>query len=402
MTKTASPLAGKFEGLPLAGLRVIEFTHMVMGPSMGLILADLGADVVKIEPLGGDNTRRLGGSGAGYFPMYNRNKASLALDIKSPTGMATALRLLDGADIMIENFRPGAMDALGLGHSTLSARNPRLISCSGKGFLSGPYEQRTALDEVAQMMGGLAYMTGLPDKPMRAGASVIDVTGAMFGVIAILAALEQRHRTGLGQAVTTSLYETTAFLVGQHMAQYAVTGKPAPPMSQRQSAWGVYDVFEANNGEKVFVAVVSDTQWRALCDAFGFVAFAGDEALAKNNERVRQRDRILPVIRERFRAYSPAELMARLEETGLPFAPVAKPEHLFDDPHLNAGGLLSVVLPGGKSTKLPALPIEMDERRMGLRRDPPAVGQGGAEALLAAGLSEAEVHALVDQGVLII
>ncbi|MFH7042247.1 CaiB/BaiF CoA transferase family protein [Paucibacter sp. JuS9] len=386
--------------LPLAGLTVIEFTHMVMGPSMGLILADLGAEVLKIEPLEGDNTRRLGGSGAGYFPMYNRNKSSLALDMKSPAGLATALRLIDGADIVIENFRPGAMEALGLGYAALSARNPRLIHCSGKGFLSGPYERRTALDEVAQMMGGLAYMTGLPDKPMRAGASVIDVTGAMFGVIAILAALEQRHSTGRGQAVTTSLYETTAFLVGQHMAQYAVTGKPAPPMSQRQSAWGVYDIFESCHGEKVFVAVVSDTQWRMLCEAFGFIEFAADEALARNNERVRQRERILPVIRERFRLYSQADLMLKLERTGLPFAPVARPEQLFDDPHLNAGGLLPVTLPGGQQTKLPALPIEMDSQRLGLRREPPAVGQGGPEALLAAGLTQAEVQALLDQGVL--
>jgi crotonobetainyl-CoA:carnitine CoA-transferase CaiB-like acyl-CoA transferase len=386
--------------LPLAGLTVIEFTHMVMGPSMGVILADLGAEVVKIEPLKGDNTRRLGGSGAGYFPMYNRNKSSLALDVKSPAGLAAALRLTDGADIVIENFRPGAMDELGLGAEALAARNPRLIYCSGKGFLSGPYEHRTALDEVAQMMGGLAYMTGLPDKPMRAGASVIDVTGAMFGVIGILAALEQRHRTGLGQTVTTSLYETCAFLVGQHMAQYAVTGKPAPPMTQRQSAWSVYDIFESCNGEKVFVAAVSDTQWRALCESFGLVEFAADETLALNNERVRQRDRILPVIRERFRLYSQADLMARLESTGLPFAPVAKPEQLFDDPHLNAGGLLPVTLPGGRSTKLPALPIEMGAQRMGVRLDPPAVGQGGVQALRAAGLSEAEVQALIDQGVL--
>jgi crotonobetainyl-CoA:carnitine CoA-transferase CaiB-like acyl-CoA transferase len=387
--------------LPLAGLKVVEFTHMVMGPSMGLILADLGAEVLKVEPLEGDNTRRLTGSGAGYFPMYNRNKASLALDVKSPMGLDAALRLLDVADILIENFRPGAMEALGLGYTALRARNPRLIYCSGKGFLAGPYAHRTALDEVAQMMGGLAHMTGLPGKPMRAGASVIDVTGAMFGVIGILAALEQRHRSGQGQQVTTSLYETTAFLVGQHMAQYAVTGKPAPPMSQRQSAWAVYDVFEAAQEAKVFVAVVSDTQWRAFCEAFGFAEFAADESLARNNDRVRQRERILPVIRAHFATLSQAELMTRLEYIGLPFAPVVRPEDLFDDPHLNSGGLVPLTLPGGITTKLPALPIEMgDAQRFGLRRELPDVGAGGCEALLAAGLGAAEVQALMAAGVL--
>jgi crotonobetainyl-CoA:carnitine CoA-transferase CaiB-like acyl-CoA transferase len=387
--------------LPLAGLKVIEFTHMVMGPSIGVIVADMGADVTKVEPVEGDNTRRLSGSGSGYFAMYNRNKKSLAIDLKSETGRRLVLDLLTDADVLIENFRSGAMEALGFGYEALAKLNPRLIYCSGKGFLAGPYEKRTALDEVAQMMGGLAYMTGLPDRPMRAGASVIDVTGAMFGVIGILGALEQRHRTGRGQQITTSLYETTAFLVGQHMAQFASTGVAAPPMSIRQSAWAVYDIFEAGDGERVFAAVVSDTQWRKFCESFGFADFLADPSLAKNGDRVRQRDRTLPIIRERFMDFDKAELMAKLEETGLPFAPIAKPEQLFDDPHLNAaGGLVPVTLPSGKTVKLPALPIAMDGRRFGLRHDLPAIGADGRALLLARGLSEADVDGLVTQGVL--
>jgi len=387
--------------LPLAGLKVIEFTHMVMGPSIGLILADMGADVTKVEPVEGDNTRRLSGSGAGYFAMYNRNKKSLAIDLKAESGRRLVLELLSDADVLIENFRAGAMEALGFGYAALSTANPRLIYCSGKGFLTGPYENRTALDEVAQMMGGLAYMTGLPDRPMRAGASVIDVTGAMFGVIGILGALEQRHRTGLGQQITTSLYETTAFLVGQHMAQFSSTGTAAPPMSIRQSAWAVYDVFEAGDGERVFAAVVSDTQWRKFCESFGLAELLADPTLAKNTERVRQRERTLPVIRERFKQFDKAGLMAKLEATGLPFAPIAKPEELFDDPHLNAaGGLVGVTLPDGRATKLPALPIEMAGRRFGLRHDLPGIGANGRELLLARGLSEADVDALVAEGVI--
>ncbi|MET0207806.1 MAG: CaiB/BaiF CoA-transferase family protein [Burkholderiaceae bacterium] len=389
------------QDLPLTELRVIEFTHMVMGPTMGLILADMGADVTKVEPIDGDNTRRLGGSGAGYFAMYNRNKRSLAIDLKSEAGRQVVLDLLADAVVLIENFRGGAMEALGFGHERLAAINPRLIYCSGKGFLSGPYEHRTALDEVAQMMGGLAYMTGLPDRPMRAGASVIDVTGAMFGVIGILGALEQRHRTGRGQALTTSLYETTAFLVGQHMAQFAVTGKAAPPMSVRQSAWAVYDVFEAGDGGRVFAAVVSDTQWRKFCEDFELQALLADPTLARNTDRVRQRDRTLPLIRERFRQLDQAELMKRLEAAGLPFAPIARPEDLFDDPHLNAaGGLVEVTLPEGRSTRLPALPIEMDGHRFGLRRDLPGIGADSHALLRERGLSDDDVAMLVRDGVL--
>lgn len=382
--------------LPLSGIKVVEFTHMVMGPSVGLILADLGAEVCKVEPIKGDNTRRLGGSGAGYFAMYNRNKQSLCLDLKSEEGKGIALGLIDEADVLIENFRPGAMDKLGFGYEDLRQRNARLIYCSLKGFLDGPYAHRTALDEVTQMMGGLAYMTGLPGKPMRAGSSVIDITGGMFGVIAVLAALEERHRTGAGQQVKSSLYETTAFMVGQHMAQHATTGKDLQPMSVRTSAWAVYDIFDSADGEQVFVGVVSDTQWRALCEAFGFADFAADEALASNNGRVAQREQILPIIRERFASFSKQELMDKLESTGLPFAPIATPTDLFDDPHLNASeGLLSVHLADGENAgnavKLPGIPVDMGGRRLGLRQDLPKAGEHTETVLRKAGLSDAQI-----------
>jgi crotonobetainyl-CoA:carnitine CoA-transferase CaiB-like acyl-CoA transferase len=382
---------------PLSGLKAIEFTHMVMGPAIGMILADLGADVTKVEPLNGDNTRRLPGSGAGYFSMYNRNKKSLCVDMKSAEGKAAARALVDQADIVIENFREGAMNDLGFGYESLAVTNPRLIYCSAKGFLAGPYEHRTALDEVAQMMGGLAYMTGLPGKPMRAGASVIDVTGAMFGVIGILAAVEERHRTGRGQKVSSSLFETTAFLVGQHMAQYAVTGKPAPPMSTRLSAWGVYDIFETKRGDPVFIGVVSDTQWRKFCEAFGLSEFAADKTLDRNADRVAQRDRVIGTLRELFHSFDKQELMDKLEHTGLPFAPVSKPEELGDDPHLNAGeGLVTVTLPSGQTTRLPALPVAMNGRRFALYRDLPREGEHTREVLASAGLSAQEIDTLIE------
>ena len=387
--------------LPLAGIKVVEFTHMVMGPAVGVILADLGAEVIKVEPLQGDNTRRLGGSGAGYFAMYNRNKRSLCLDLKSAEGADLARELIAGADVLIENFRPGAMDKLGFGYQAVSGDNPGLIYCSAKGFLSGPYEHRTALDEVTQMMGGLAYMTGPPGQPLRAGSSVIDITGGMFGVIGILAALEARHRDGRGQQVTSSLFETTAFLVGQHMAQEAVLGEIPPPMSVRRSAWAVYDIFETADDERVFVGIVSDTQWVKFCDAFGFHEFAGDASLAANNGRVAARERILPIIQARFRELDKQALMGQLESTGLPFAPIARPHDLFEDPHLNASdGLLDVTLQTGVATKLPAIPLEFGGQRLGLRRDVPQAGADVDAVLGEMGLEPAQIEQLRSQGII--
>lgn len=385
--------------LPLSGIRVIEFSHMVMGPSAGLVLADLGADVVRVEPISGDKTRTLKGSGAGYFAMYNRNKRSIRLNLKSAEGLRIAQELLSDADVLIENFRPGAMNRLGLDYESLSASNPKLIYCSTHGFLKGPYEHRTALDEVAQMMGGLAYMTGPPGRPLRAGASVIDVMGGVWGSVGILAALEERHRTGNGQKIRSSLYESTVFLVGQHIAQYAVTGTPAAPMPARVSAWAIYDVFETGDDEKVFVGVVSDTQWVTFCEDFGFDELFADEHLRANNNRVQERARILPVVQEKFVSMTRAELMQKLESSGLPFAPIAKPEELLDDPHLNeSGGLLDLTLPDGKSVRLPAMPFEMDGERFGARLDPPRSGEHTRAVLTELGYDDAAIDRLVDGG----
>ncbi|MEP0314480.1 MAG: CaiB/BaiF CoA-transferase family protein [Hyphomonas sp.] len=386
---------------PLAGTKVVEFTHMVMGPAAGLVLADLGAEVIKVEPIGGDKTRRLKGSGAGYFAMYNRNKSSISVDLKSTRGADHVKALINEADIFIENFRPGALDRLGFGYETLSATNPGLIYCSEKGFLPGPYEGRTALDEVAQMMGGLAYMTGPPGRPLRAGASVIDVAGGMFGAIAILAALQQRASTGKGQLVSASLFETTAFFVGQHMAQYAITGTPAAPMPARISAWAVYDVFDVCDGEKVFVGVVSDTQWQKFCEAFDLSDWLADESLSKNNERVARREELIPRLKALFSTFDKMQLMEKLERVGLPFAPISKPEDLFEDEHLNAnGGLLDIVLPEGGETKLPSLPVQMDGLRPGLELNPPRVGEHTRRVLLDLGVPEHEITELSAQNLI--
>ena len=382
---------------PLAGIKVVEFTHMVMGPTVGHVLAGLGAEVIRIEPIGGDRTRSLRGSGAGYFPMYNRGKQSICLDLKSEDGIAVAKDIVAASDILVENFRPGALDRLGLDYASCKAANPRLIYCSEKGFLPGPYEDRTALDEVAQMMGGLAYMTGPPGQPLRAGASVIDVTGGMFGVIGVLAALEERHRTGEGQKVVASLFETTIYLVGQHMAQYAVTGKPAAPMPARVSAWAIYDVFQTKD-EPVFIGVVTDALWKKFCHLFGLDALWADESLRENNARVAARDRIMPQIRELIATMTREEVITKLDGTGLPFAPIGKPEDMFEDPQLAHGGLEDVTLDDGTQVRLPTIPLEMGGARIGAAQELPTPGRDADAVLAGLGYDAARIAALKDGG----
>jgi len=387
--------------LPLAGIRVVEFVHMIMGPSCGLILGDLGAEVIKIEPLPqGDNTRRLTGTGVGFFVTYNRNKKSFGVDLKSPAGRDIVLRLIKTADIVTENFRPGTMDKLGFGYAALKALNPRLIYCSHKGFLGGPYEHRPALDEVVQMMGGLAYMTGPPGRPLRAGASVNDVMGGMFAAIGALAALLQRQHTKRGQEIKSALFETCVFLVGQHMAQYALSGVPAQPMPNRMSAWAIYDVFVTKDGQQVFVGVVTDTQWEMFCKAFELPDWFADARLRTNTQRVHARDWLLPMAAEVFARYGKAELMEKCERTGLPYAPITKPEELFDDPHLaQSGGLLPISLPDGRQTVIPALPLEMDGHRFGVRLDVPEFAEHTRPLLAELGCDAAEIDRLVADGI---
>ena len=389
--------------LPLQGLRVVEFTHMVMGPTCGMVLADLGAEVIKVEPVAGEGTRTLQGAGSGFFPMFNRNKKSIGLDLHTPAGAEAARRLAASADVVIENFKPGTMAKYGLDFPSLCAANPRLIYASHKGFLPGPYERRTALDEVVQMMGGLAYMTGRPGDPVRAGTSVNDIMGGLFGAIAVMGALIQRGITGRGMEVQSALFENNVFLMGQHMLQYAVTGRPPQPMPARDNPWAVYDVFTVAGGEQIFLAAVSDAQWRLFCRALGLDDLLQDAALATNHQRVNLRPQLLRTLAERLAHRSAAELAALMEAAGLPFAPIRRPEELLDDPHLLAsGGLADVVLPdgarAGQTAKTTLLPFTLDGRRAGVRLQPPRLGEHTDGLLASVGYDPAQVEALRTAG----
>ena len=362
---------------PLDGVKVVEFSHMVMGPTCGLILADLGADVVKVEPApGGDETRRLPGSGSGYFGTYNRNKRSIAVNLKSVEGLEFATHLVRASDVLLENFGAGVLDRLGLGYDATRQINPGLVYCALKGFLSGPYEQRAALDEVVQMMGGLAYMTGPKGRPLRTGASVNDVMGGLFGVIAIQAALWERQRTGKGTFVRSGLFENNMFLVAQHMVQYRQTGVPAAPMPERLSAWAVYDAFDTADGGQIFVGVVSDKQWTQFCNAFGLGDLLQDTELQTNPQRVARRAMFMPRLCEVFAGQDLSQAARICERVGLPFAPILRPDQLFDDPHVNhIGATVEVTLSNGVRTQVPALPFEYGGTRPDLYRDLPRNGE---------------------------
>ena len=404
---TVSTTQTDFANLPLSGIRVIEFTHMVMGPTCGMLLADLGADVIKVEPLKGDNTRRLLGSGAGFFPLYNRNKRSFAVDLKTPEGMEAVLKLIATADVVSHNFKSDTMKAQGLDYETLKKLRdpalPELIYVDHRGFLPGPYDHRTALDEVVQMMGGLAYMTGRRGDPLRAGSSVNDMMGGVFGAVACMAALMQRQKTGRGQQVQSALFENNILLVAQHMMQYEVTGQAAAPMPERISAWAVYDVFTVKDDEQIFLSAVSDTQWKIFCEAFGYDDLLNDPRLVTNNDRVNARGWMIPDLRERLKGFSATYLTEVFEAKGLPFAPIMKPHELLDDPHIKAsGGMQKITLVDGERAGETAhtilFPFKMDGEHLGVRRNPPRMGEHNEELLREMGYSNEQITLMRSTG----
>ena len=386
--------------LPLQGVKVLEFTHAILGPACGMVLADLGADLIHVEHPQGDPTRRLPGFGTGFFPFFSRNKKSLALNIKSEEGRDIVLKLVRQADVLIENFGPGTMERLGYGYEELSRIEPALIYCALKGFLKGPYENRHALDEIVQMMGGLAYMTGPPGQPLRAGSSIVDIGGALFGVIGVLLALREREQTGKGQLIKSGLFETTAFFMGQHMACAALSDEPLPPMSARKNTWSVYQIFSTQTDEPVFIGITSDKHWQRFCQAFKREDWFQDERLKTNTGRLTQRDWLIPEIEAMTSQLAKAEVIRLCEEADIPFAPIAHPEDLFEDPQLNQGaGLLETIFPDGVVAKMPRTPIEMTAHDFNLRLNPPQIGEHTGDILSELGYTPQRIKELSEAGI---
>jgi len=381
---------------PLEGLRVLEFTHAVLGPAAGLILCDLGAEVIRIEPVpDGDPTRKLKGFGMGYFPFFNRNKKSVAVNLKDPRGLEVIYKLLESTDVLVENFAPGTMDRLKLGYDDLASRYPKLVYCQLKGFLPGPYQHRTALDEVVQMMSGLAYMTGPVGQPLRAGASVVDVMTGMMGAMAILVALRERDKTGKGQLVQSALFETAAFLMGHHMAYSAVSKEPIPPMPARVSAWAIYHQFETADNQRVFIGVTSDKQWEKFCQVFERADWFNDARLKTNNDRITEREWFLLAVSEMIKKYALNDVLVKCEEAEIPFSPIAHPEDLFEDPQLNqSGSLIFTTLSNGEQIKLPRLPFRLKRQETNQEATLPMIGENTEEILLQLGYNEEEIRSL--------
>ncbi len=375
------------QDLPLTGVRVVEMTHMVMGPTCGMILAQLGAEVIKVEPPAGDKTRSLGGMGISFFPLFNRGKRSVVLDFAKSDDRDTMDRLLASADVFLENFRDGQLEKQGLGADELRRRHPHLIVAGHKGFLSGPYEHRPALDEVVQMMSGLAAMTGTSEKPQRVGSSANDIMGGMFGAIAILAALYQKRggaketnkatnkAADKGADIRIGLFENCLFLVAQHMVEYEMTGNRPRSMPEREHAWPIYDIFETAGGERIFIGVVTEGHWQSFCNEFGLQEFLDDSALRTTTDRILARSRIIPRAAEVIRNWNTADLSATLDRLNICFSPINRPEDLFEDPHvLRPGGLVNNTNADGKAFRVPALPIEWNGMSIGEGLKVPVLG----------------------------
>ncbi|RWB26713.1 MAG: CoA transferase [Mesorhizobium sp.] len=372
---------------PLEGIRVVEMSHMIMGPSCGMFLGMLGAEVVKVEPPEGDKTRNLTGMGRPFFPLFNRGKKSVQLDLKSDDGRRALDALLATADVFVENFRDASLSKMGADLDELRSRHPRLIVASHKGFLSGPYQDRTALDEVVQMMTGLAYMTGPTGRPLRVGSSANDIMGGLFGAFSVLAALMERKETGKGRSLRVGLFENCLLLVAQHMVQFELEGTNPPPMPERTFSWPVYDIFDTADRRQMFVGAVTEGQWTALCRLLGLDELLADPGLQERMDQIEARDRTIPIVARAIASRQSEQLAEAFEKLGIPYSPIAKPSDMYSDPHvMRPGGLAKSRLPDGQSFRAPSLPFDVDGVVLTGGGDVPALGQDTGAVLGSLGL----------------
>jgi crotonobetainyl-CoA:carnitine CoA-transferase CaiB-like acyl-CoA transferase len=403
-----SNAAADKQRLPLQGVRVLELSHIVAGPSGGMILADLGADVIKVEhPVAGDTARSQANRGSTFYT-YNRNKKFLALDLRQPEGKKIFEKLVARADIVFDNFAPGALARLGLDYAWGRKVNKRIIYCSVKGFLPGPYADRPYLDELAQMEGGLAYLTGYENQPMRAGASITDIGAATYGIVGILAALYRREQTGEGDSIEAGLYETIVFWISQYVTSAQITGQNPPPRGEQSSGmgramgWGVYQLFPTSDGKQVFIAVTGNRHWAGLCDALGFDDWKNSPEFSNNRKRTAEKPRIAQRITEAVKKLTYDDITQRLYKALVPYAPVGTPLHILQDKHMSEGARWLPLKVGDKDFKVPKLPFSLGGTRdFEVRTQDGSLGADTDAVLSELGYSAAEIAALKERKVVL-
>ncbi|ADJ16871.1 CAIB/BAIF family protein (plasmid) [Halalkalicoccus jeotgali B3] len=397
----------KQEALPLSDISVIELGNIVSAPFASLLLADLGADVVKIERPGvGDLMRSAGESGEAVVNALNRNKRSLALDLQSDRGRKAYHDLASEADVVIENLGPGVADRLKIGYDDLKARNTDLVYLSIKGFHSGPYGDRPGMDMVAESMSGLAAMTGNPGGgPVRVGTSIADIGSAMYGVIGVLTALRERDRTGKGQLVDATLFESAAQWMGYWMTFADMTGQDHPPLGTSHPAFSLYDIFETTDSDRwVFVGVTSDRHWPAFCEAVDRPDLLADRRFETPESRFEHESELVSIAREELTGWNREELVDALLAEGVPAAPVNKPSELLNDEHLEESGM--IITFGGyhngmeKRLRTVKTPLSGDRIATEQRLDTPRLGEHSREVVAASGYDEAEIDDLLEEGVI--
>jgi crotonobetainyl-CoA:carnitine CoA-transferase CaiB-like acyl-CoA transferase len=383
----------------LAGLRVIDLTRVLGGPYCTQILGDHGAEIIKLEPPAGDETRQwapVTKEGSAYYNGANRNKRSIGLDLTKPRGREVLMTLLKDADVLIENFKPGTLDKWGIGNAFLREKFPRLIHCRISGFGGdGPRGGQPGYDAIVQAMAGMIAANGSPEGgPTRIGIPVVDLTTGLYAAVGILMALNERQKSGLGQFLETTLFETGLAVMHPHSSNYFFTGKTPVPQGNPHPSLAPYESFEARDG-LIFIGIGNDGTFRKLCQEVGKPELATDKRFARNQDRIANREQLRSEMEEVFMHLDRDALYDRLLTAGLPAGPIQSIDKALNSEHSKHRG----VVIQKDWYKGVASPIRFDRSKASLRHAPPGFSEHASEILTEAGLTQAEVDALVAEGI---
>ncbi|HHV78437.1 MAG TPA: CoA transferase [Firmicutes bacterium] len=390
---------------PLFGIRVLDLSRVLAGPYCTMILGDLGAEIIKVEiPGRGDDSREFGpfiGNESVYFLSLNRNKKSITLNLKNPIGKDILLELVTKVDVLVENFRPGTMENLGLGYDVLKTANPRLVyaACSGFGH-TGPYSHKRAYDQIVQGMGGIMSITGHPGgPPTRVGASIGDIAAGMYTAIGILAALRYRDVTGEGQKVDVAMLDCQVAILENAIARYFVEGKSPGPIGNRHPSLSPFGSIRTKDGY-LNVAVGNDPMWVRFCEALGKRELASDPRFTTNALRTRNWSELEPILEEVFATRTTTEWIAALEEAEIPCGPINNIEQVVNDPQIRAREMVvEVEHPGIGGVKMAGIPVKFSLTPCSIQTPAPGLGEHTKEVLQAMlGISDEEYDRLSVEG----